>query len=48
TVKSSQLVREAARIMHDQKIRRLPVVNEQEELVGIVTQGDVIKMMAAE
>ncbi|MEO1384268.1 MAG: CBS domain-containing protein [Bacteroidota bacterium] len=34
--------------MHDQKIRRLPVVNEQEELIGIVTQGDVIKMMAAE
>ncbi|MEM6611244.1 MAG: CBS domain-containing protein [Cyanobacteria bacterium P01_C01_bin.72] len=48
TVKSSQLVREAARIMHEQKVRRLPVVDDQEELVGMITQGDVIKMMAAE
>jgi len=48
TVKSSQLVREAARIMHDKKVRRLPVVDEQSKLVGMITQGDVIKMMAAE
>ncbi|MEL6581005.1 MAG: CBS domain-containing protein [Cyanobacteria bacterium J06621_12] len=48
TVNSSQLVREAARIMHEQKVRRLPVVDDQGELVGMITQGDVIKMMAAE
>ena len=48
TVKGSQLVREAARIMHDKKVRRLPVVDEQSKLVGMITQGDVIKMMAAE
>lgn len=48
TVKGSQLVREAARIMHDKKIRRLPVVNDESKLIGIITQGDVIKMMAAE
>ena len=48
TVQSNQLVREAARIMHDQKVRRLPVVNQQSELVGMITQGDVIKMMASE
>ena len=48
TVKSSQLVREAAKIMHDRKVRRLPVVDENSKLIGIVTQGDVIKMMAAE
>lgn len=48
TVKESQLVREAARIMHESKVRRLPVVNDQSKLVGIITQGDVIKMMAAE
>lgn len=48
TVQESQLVREAARIMHDKKVRRLPVVNEQSQLVGIITQGDVIRMMAAE
>ena len=48
TVQETQLVREAARIMHDKKVRRLPVVNEQSQLVGIITQGDVIRMMAAE
>jgi CBS domain-containing protein len=48
TIKANQSVREAARIMHEKKVRRLPVVNEQSELVGMITQGDVIKMMAAE
>lgn len=48
TVKGSELVREAARIMHDKKVRRLPVVNDDGKLIGIITQGDVIKMMAAE
>jgi CBS domain-containing protein len=47
TIKEHQLVREAARIMHEKKVRRLPVVNDQSELVGIITQGDVIQMMAA-
>ena len=48
TVKESQLVREAARIMHEKKVRRLPVVDDQSQLVGIITQGDVIRMMASE
>ena len=48
TVKGSQLVREAARTMHDKKVRRLPVVDDDLKLIGIITQGDVIKMMAAE
>ena len=48
TIKADQTVREAARLMHDKKVRRLPVVDEQSKLVGMITQGDVIKMMAAE
>lgn len=48
TVKANQQVREAARIMHGKKLRRLPVVDEESKLVGMITQGDVIKMMAAE
>ena len=48
TVKESQLVKEAARIMHEKKVRRLPVINAQSKLVGMITQGDVIRMMAAE
>ena len=48
TVKGDRLVREAARIMHEKKVRRLPVVNDRSQLIGIITQGDVIRMMAAE
>ena len=48
TIQEDKLVREAARIMHEKKLRRLPVVNSQSQLVGIITQGDVIRMMAAE
>jgi CBS domain-containing protein len=40
-------LKEAARIMHDKKIRRLPVVDEQDgKVVGILTQGDIIRTMA--
>ncbi|MEM7594459.1 MAG: CBS domain-containing protein [Cyanobacteria bacterium P01_A01_bin.83] len=48
TVNENQLVPEAARIMHENKVRRLPVINDQGKLTGIITQGDVIRMMAAQ
>ena len=48
TIKGDLLVREAARIMHEKKVRRLPVVDDNDKLIGIITQGDVIRMMAAE
>ena len=46
TVNENQLVREAARMMHEKKVRRLPVIDDQGKLTGIITQGDVIRMMA--
>ena len=48
TIKPEQLVREAARLMHDKKIRRLPVIDEQDRVIGIITQGDIVRMMAME
>lgn len=48
TIKGDSLVREAAKMMHDKKIRRLPVVDNNSKLIGIITQGDVIRMMAAQ
>ena len=48
TIQGDKLVREAAKIMHEKNLRRLPVVDRQSKLIGIITQGDVIKMMAAE
>jgi CBS domain-containing protein len=48
TIEPHKSVKEAARIMHDKKIRRLPVIDDRKQIVGIITQGDVIRMMAME
>lgn len=47
SIKSSQSLKEAAHLMHEKKIRRLPVVNDQgDQVIGILTQGDIIRSMA--
>lgn len=47
TVNPQQTVKEAASLMHDRSIRRLPVVDGQtDRVVGIVTRGDIIRAMA--
>lgn len=38
----------AAKVMHDRKIHRLPVVDSSGKVVGILTRGDIIRTMAAE
>lgn len=48
TISPNQTVKEAALLMHDKKIRRLPVVDSEDKIVGIITQGDIIRMMASE
>lgn len=47
SVKPSKLLREAAQIMHDRKINRLPVVDDSGSVIGILTRGDIIRFMAA-
>ena len=42
TISSEEEISAAAKIMSDKKINRLPVMDENGELVGIVTRGDVI------
>ena len=37
-------VNRAAQIMQDKQIRRLPVVNREKRLVGIVALGDLARM----
>lgn len=37
----------AARIMHEKKIHRLPVVDTENRPIGIITQGDIVKAIAA-
>ena len=46
SIQSHQSVKQAAKLMHDKKIRRLPVVDEEGKIVGIITQGDIVRMMA--
>ncbi|MCW6036336.1 CBS domain-containing protein [Spirulina subsalsa FACHB-351] len=48
TVKPDQPLREAAKLMHEKHVRRLPVLDEEGKVVGILTQGDVIRALAAE
>jgi CBS domain-containing protein len=38
---------EAARIMHDKKIHRLPVVDANHHPIGIITQSDIVRAIAA-
>ncbi len=42
TIKPETSLREAARIMTKRGIRRLPVVNNSGELVGIITDNDIL------
>jgi CBS domain-containing protein len=48
TIKPDQSLKEAAHLMHEKKIRRLPVVDNSAKLVGIITQGDIIRTMASD
>lgn len=45
-IKPDRSLREAANIMHKREIHRLPVINEQEQVVGIITRGDIVRAMA--
>ncbi len=38
---------DAARVMHDRNIRRLPVLDSAGQVVGILTRGDIVRAMAA-
>jgi CBS domain-containing protein len=37
----------AARIMHDKKIHRLPVVDAKHHPIGIIAQSDIVRSLAA-
>ena len=48
TIQSNQTVKEAAQILHHKDVRRLPVTDDEGKVVGILTQGDIIRAMALE
>ncbi len=43
TVASQASVEDAATLMHDHNVSRLPVVDDQGGLVGIISRGDIVK-----
>ena len=48
TVNPEKPLREAAKLMHEKNIRRLPVIDDSGKVVGIVTRGDIVRAMAAD
>jgi CBS domain-containing protein len=47
TITPEKSIREAARLMHDKQVHRLPVLDAKSQvLVGILTRGDIIRTMA--
>lgn len=46
SVKPDKPLREAAQMMQKHHIHRLPVLDDEGKLVGILTRGDIIRLMA--
>ncbi len=46
SVSADTLLSVAARIMHDKKIHRLPVVDANHHPIGIITQSDIVRAIA--
>ena len=44
TIGRLALVTQAARLMHEKKVKRLPVVDEEGRLIGIVSRSDVLSV----
>lgn len=47
TIAPDKTVTEAAKLMHDRNIHRLPVLDSESQVIGILTRGDIIRAMAA-
>ncbi|MFB2896331.1 CBS domain-containing protein [Aerosakkonemataceae cyanobacterium BLCC-F50] len=47
TTQPDQPLQKAAQLMHDKNIRRLPVIDDAGQIIGILTRGDIIRAMAA-
>jgi serine/threonine-protein kinase len=43
TIDSTSTLSEAARLMHEKRVKRLPVIDPQGHLVGIVSRADLLK-----
>ena len=48
TTTPDQPLSAAAKLMHERNIHRLPVLDNNGEVIGILTRGDIIRAMATE
>jgi CBS domain-containing protein len=48
TLHPNDSVQDAATIMYEQRINAIPIVDDAEQLVGIVTRADIVQMIAIE
>ncbi|HBW30586.1 MAG TPA: CBS domain-containing protein [Nostoc sp. UBA8866] len=46
TVSPEKSVKQAAQLMHDRNVHRLPVLDDAGQVIGILTRGDIIRAMA--
>ncbi len=46
-IKPEALLEEAAKAMRMHHIKRLPVISEKNELIGIITEGDIMEIFPA-
>jgi CBS domain-containing protein len=47
TISPNKPLKEAAKIMQEHKVHRLPVLDSEGQVIGILTRGDIIRAMAA-
>lgn len=47
SVSPDKSLRDAAKLMHDKSIHRLPVLDSEGQVIGILTRGDIVRAMAA-
>lgn len=47
SISPDKALKEAAQIMHEKEVRRLPVVDDAGQVIGILTRGDIVQAMAA-
>jgi CBS domain-containing protein len=46
SIKPEKSLQDAAKLMHDKGVHRLPVVDDTDKVTGVLTRGDVIRAMA--
>ncbi|MBD0264766.1 MAG: CBS domain-containing protein [Tolypothrix sp. Co-bin9] len=47
TISPEKTLTQAARLMHDKSVHRLPVLDDALQVIGILTRGDIVRAMAA-